>query len=66
MVPIKLQLGEKTLFAPELRLQVREIGLDDETPPVAVPMPPVPPVTNATLELMACSLAGSCPGPDRF
>ena len=41
MVPIKLQLGEKTLFAPELRLQVREIGLDDETPPVAVPMPPV-------------------------
>lgn len=39
-VPIKLQLGEKTLLAPELRLQVREIGLDDETLPVAEPMPP--------------------------
>ena len=31
-VPIKLQLGDKTLLAPELWLQVREVGLDDETP----------------------------------
>jgi CelD/BcsL family acetyltransferase involved in cellulose biosynthesis len=43
-VPIKLQIGEKTLLAPELRLQVREIGLDDETLPVAEPMPPEVPL----------------------
>lgn len=39
-VPIKIQLGEKTLFAPKLWLQVREIGLDDESPPVLEPLPP--------------------------
>jgi CelD/BcsL family acetyltransferase involved in cellulose biosynthesis len=39
-VPIKLQLGERTLFASKLWLQVREVGLEDETPPVAEPVPP--------------------------
>ena len=39
-MPIKLQLGEKTLLAPELRLQVREMGLDDEALPVREPAPP--------------------------
>lgn len=39
-VPIKIQLGEKTLFAPRLWLQVREVGLDDESPPVVEPLPP--------------------------
>ena len=39
-VPIKLQLGDKTLLASKLWLQVREVGLDDETPPVAEPIPP--------------------------
>ena len=39
-VPIKLQLGDKTLLASRLWLQVREVGLDDETPPVTEPAPP--------------------------
>jgi len=39
-VIIKFQLGDKTLLAPKLQLQVREIGLDDETPSVAEPAPP--------------------------
>lgn len=39
-MPIKLQLGERTLFASKLWLQVREVGLEDETPPVAEPVPP--------------------------
>lgn len=39
-VPIKIQLGEKTLFAPRLWLQVREAGLDDESSPVSEPLPP--------------------------
>ncbi len=40
-MPIKLQLGDRTLLASKLWLQVREVGLDDETPPVAEPVPPV-------------------------
>lgn len=39
-VPIKIQLGEKTLFAPRLWLQVREVRLDDELPAVEEPLPP--------------------------
>jgi CelD/BcsL family acetyltransferase involved in cellulose biosynthesis len=39
-VPIKLQLGDRTLLASKLWLQVREVGLDDETPPVAEPITP--------------------------
>lgn len=39
-MPLKIQLGDKTLFAPKLWLQVREVGLADEDPPVGEPMPP--------------------------
>lgn len=39
-MPIKIQLGDKTLLAPKLWLQLREAGLDDEAPPVAEPTPP--------------------------
>jgi hypothetical protein len=39
-VPIKFQLSDKTLFAPTIGLQVSEIGLIEEMPPVADPMPP--------------------------
>ena len=39
-MPIKLQLGDRTLLASKLWLQVREVGLDDETPPVAEPITP--------------------------
>jgi hypothetical protein len=39
-VPIKIRLGDKTLLAPKLWLQVREVSLDDEVPPVAEPEPP--------------------------
>jgi hypothetical protein len=39
-VPIKLQLGDKTLLEPKLRLQIREAGLGDENPPVAMLTPP--------------------------
>jgi CelD/BcsL family acetyltransferase involved in cellulose biosynthesis len=43
-VPLKIQLGDKTLCAPKLWLQVREVGLDDEVPPVAEPVPPADPL----------------------
>jgi CelD/BcsL family acetyltransferase involved in cellulose biosynthesis len=39
-VPFKIRLGDKTLLAPELWLQVREVSLDDEAPPVTEPEPP--------------------------
>jgi hypothetical protein len=39
-VPIKIQLGDKTLLAPQLWLQVREAGLEDENPPVSELIPP--------------------------
>ncbi|MGH8763879.1 MAG: GNAT family N-acetyltransferase [Nitrosospira sp.] len=39
-VPMKLQLGDRTLLAMHVWLQVREVGFDEETPPVAEPMPP--------------------------
>jgi CelD/BcsL family acetyltransferase involved in cellulose biosynthesis len=39
-VPIKIRLGDKTLLAPKLWLQVREVPLDDEVPPLAEPEPP--------------------------
>ncbi|SCY17560.1 Acetyltransferase (GNAT) domain-containing protein [Nitrosospira sp. Nl5] len=37
---MKLQLGDKTLLATDIWLQVREVGFDDETPAVAEPVPP--------------------------
>lgn len=39
-MPIKIQLGDKTLLAPKLWLQLREAGLDDGAPPVAELTPP--------------------------
>ena len=39
-VPLKIQLGDKTLLTYKLWLQVREVGLDDDTPPVIKPTPP--------------------------
>lgn len=39
-VPIKLQLGDKTLLEPKLWLQIREAVLGDEHPPVATLAPP--------------------------
>ncbi len=39
-VPLKLKLGDKTLLTYKLWLQVREVGLDDDTPPVRKPTPP--------------------------
>jgi hypothetical protein len=39
-VSIKIRLGDKTLLAPKLWLQVREVSLDNDAPPVAQPQPP--------------------------
>jgi hypothetical protein len=39
-VPIKIQIGDKVLFTYKLWLQVREIDLDDNTPPVSKLTPP--------------------------
>ena len=39
-VPIRIQLGDKTLLSPKLWLQVREAGLGDESPPVSELIPP--------------------------
>ncbi|MBA4141478.1 MAG: GNAT family N-acetyltransferase [Nitrosospira sp.] len=41
---MKIRLGDKTLLAPKLWLQVREVGLDDELPPVVEPQPPSEPL----------------------
>lgn len=43
-MPIKLQLGDTTLLAPNLWLQVRQVGLDDEDPPVPELVPPADPL----------------------
>jgi hypothetical protein len=39
-VPIKIRLGDRTLLAPKLWLQVREVSLNDDAAPVAEPEPP--------------------------
>lgn len=39
-VPLKLKLGDMTLLTYKLWLQVREVGLDDDTPPITKPTPP--------------------------
>lgn len=39
-VPLKFHVGDKALFSIKLRLQVREIGLSEEAPPVSLPIPP--------------------------
>ncbi len=39
-VPLKLKLGDMTLLTYKLWLQVREVGLDDDTPPIIKPTPP--------------------------
>ena len=43
-VPFKFMLSDKTLFAPSVWLQVREIGLAEDAPPAPVPMPPDDPL----------------------
>ncbi|SEK30501.1 GNAT family N-acetyltransferase [Nitrosovibrio tenuis] len=43
-VPVKLQLGDTALLAPELWLQVREVGLDDDDLPVSELIPPADPL----------------------
>jgi CelD/BcsL family acetyltransferase involved in cellulose biosynthesis len=40
-IPIKLQLGDKTLLEPKLWLQIREAGLEDKNQAVEIPAPPV-------------------------
>ena len=42
--PFKFMLSDKTLFAPSVWLQVREIGLAEDAPPAPVPMPPDDPL----------------------
>jgi CelD/BcsL family acetyltransferase involved in cellulose biosynthesis len=43
-IPVKLQLGDKTLLEPKLWLQIKEAALDDENPPVAALAPPTDPL----------------------
>ncbi|HEU4855307.1 MAG TPA: GNAT family N-acetyltransferase, partial [Nitrosospira sp.] len=55
-VPIKIQLGDKTLLAPRLWLQVREAGLDDEAPSVAEPTAPADPLHEESQGFLLRSL----------
>lgn len=55
-MPIKIQFGDKTLLAPKLWLQVREIGLDDEIPPVAELVPPTDPLQERSQGFLIRSL----------
>jgi CelD/BcsL family acetyltransferase involved in cellulose biosynthesis len=62
-VPIKIQLGDKTLLAPRLWLQVREAGLDDEAPPVAEPTAPADPLQVGSQGFLLRSLRIARPQP---
>lgn len=62
-VPIKIQLGDKTLLAPQLLLQVREAGLDDEAPPVAEPIVPADPLHGGSQGFLLRSLRITGPQP---
>lgn len=55
-VPIKIQLGDKTLLAPKLWLQLREAGLDDEALPVAEPTPPADALQGESQRFLVRSL----------
>ncbi len=55
-VPIKLQLGDTTLFAPDLWLQVREVGLDGEDLPVSQLLPPADPLQPGSQGFLIRSL----------
>lgn len=43
-VPFKFMLSDKTIFAPTVWLQVREIGLADDASPTVAPTPPTDPL----------------------
>ncbi|MBN9132519.1 MAG: GNAT family N-acetyltransferase [Nitrosospira multiformis] len=62
-VPIKIQLGDKTLLAPRLLLQVREAGLDDEALPVAEPIVPADPLHEGSQGFLIRSLRITGPQP---
>ena len=62
-MPIKIQLGDKTLLAPRLWLQVREAGLDDEAPPVAEPTAPADPLQVGSQGFLLRSLRIAGPQP---
>lgn len=55
-MPIKIQLGEKTLLTPRLWLQVREAGLDDEAPSVTEPIAPADPLPTESQGFLIRSL----------
>jgi hypothetical protein len=62
-VPIKIQLGDKTLLAPQLWLQVREAGLDDESPPVSELIPPADALQRDSQGFLIRSLRIAGPQP---
>lgn len=62
-MPIKIQLGDKTLLAPQLLLQVREAGLDDEELPVADPVAPTDPLPVESQGFLIRSLRIAGPQP---
>lgn len=55
-MPIKIQLGDKALLAPKLWLQVREVGLHDEIPPVEELLPPGDPLQEDSQGFLIRSL----------
>jgi hypothetical protein len=55
-VPFKFMLSDKTLFAPTLWLQVREMGLSEEARPAAAPMPPDDPLRPGSEGFLVRSL----------
>jgi CelD/BcsL family acetyltransferase involved in cellulose biosynthesis len=55
-VPLRFQVSDLTFFAPELKLQVREVGLADELVPQAVPQPPTDPLPRGSAGYLIRSL----------
>jgi len=62
-VPMKFQLGDQTLFAPLLKLQVREGGLVEEARAVAEPEPPADPLEPESQGFLIRSLPVSVEQP---
>ena len=62
-VPLKFMLSDKTIFAPSIRLQVREIGLSEEAAPTAAPTPPSDPLAPGSEGFLIRSLRVSAEQP---
>lgn len=62
-IPFNFMLSDKVLFSVVNGLQVRSIGLDEEVPPVAMPLPPVDAPASGSQGFLVRSLPVSVQQP---